>query len=608
MSYERIALSPATRRASRGKDISRRGALSYVTASLLSVLLCHQATAQSSPSAAVGPIPPPVAAHSDAGELACKTYGTSASPPFISDDSVVSQFVPSRSSKERKTLPPPCTEVVSANVIPKGQGTAPPASQGSLNSLFAATRTPLQRLQNGFDLYSWLTFIALNSPDDSQAPFGLSDAPTVWEKRFFPLDQVIRSSEDPSVVNKNLINLPKLCPMPRPGAPTPSLFVTVDDVAFDQPFKTGPLVDQDGHYTLNTIFMNSTMKDYIVSNHLYSAQGQAVFPPRIDFPPGHAAAAQGTAGVLGSIMIKASWKVLTHKDDPHDFLTVIAYLWVPPRPGSRRATEEKCDIATLGLVGLHIVHKTVGRRQWIWTTFEHVRNAPSSTEVATGHFIQRAYLFFDERRSIDGDDAVNMTPPQPWDPLKPQEEKSQIVRAEDITPDTKTINRHAHAYLKSLAGHGGFAASDVWEHYELVSTQWPADFRCAAEQDQGGKGTVQANQQPDPTCAPAPEFLPNSTLETYVQHDIGTSGGVPQATSSCIGCHNNAVAYQNIDYGRANSRSSGTPSAAKLDCASDAPDRACSPASDFTYILEQACAPVIDPITRKPNFKVCKHD
>ena len=39
-------------------------------------------------------------------------------------------------------------------------------------------------------------------------------------------------------------------------------------------------------------------------------------------------------------------------------------------------------------------------------------------------------------------------------------------------------------------------------------------------------------------CSPAPSFLANSTLETYSQGDI------PQASSSCIGCHGNAVSFQ----------------------------------------------------------------
>jgi len=40
------------------------------------------------------------------------------------------------------------------------------------------------------------------------------------------------------------------------------------------------------------------------------------------------------------------------------------------------------------------------------------------------------------------------------------------------------------------------------------------------------------------TCAPAPTYLANSTLETYSQ------GSEPLASSSCMACHGNAVSYQ----------------------------------------------------------------
>ena len=53
----------------------------------------------------------------------------------------------------------------------------------------AATLIPpftLDGLQQGFDFYSWLTFLALNSPADGKTPIGKGpgkggDAPTIWE-------------------------------------------------------------------------------------------------------------------------------------------------------------------------------------------------------------------------------------------------------------------------------------------------------------------------------------------------------------------------------------------------------------------------------------------
>jgi hypothetical protein len=66
----------------------------------------------------------------------------------------------------------------------------------------------------------------------------------------------------------------------------------------------------------------------------------------------------------------------------------------------------------------------------------------------------------------------------------------------------------------------------VWQYYELISTQWPTK--------PGSVATCTA----DPVARfgnPAPQFLANSSLETYVQ------GTVPNVSSSCISCHANAA-------------------------------------------------------------------
>ena len=58
-------------------------------------------------------------------------------------------------------------------------------------------------------------------------------------------------------------------------------------------------------------------------------------------------------------------------------------------PGEKRP----CLDRTLGLIGFHAVHKTVARPQWIWTSFEHVKNVPDRTEVAANK-LSGPYNFF----------------------------------------------------------------------------------------------------------------------------------------------------------------------------------------------------------------------
>jgi hypothetical protein len=80
----------------------------------------------------------------------------------------------------------------------------------------------------------------------------------------------------------------------------------------------------------------------------------------------------------------------------------------------------------------------------------------------------------------------------------------------------------------------------VWTNYILIGTQWPSDFGCATRLSALEGAPIPRtdfDKEPDMNCAPAPAFLANSTLETYSQ------GEIPQASSSCIGCHGNATSF-----------------------------------------------------------------
>jgi len=326
--------------------------------------------------------------------------------------------------------------------------------------------------------------------------------------------------------------IPEAC---RSKAGAETMVVQMMDETFNQPFKSGPLVDQNGSYALFVIFMNKPMFDYIVDNGLYSRQGQRNFNGPVDFPAGSKAG----EGALGAVMVKASWKVLKG-DEGADFHTIQALVYTPTSDAFKKPAT--CELHKLGLIGFHVGHKTESRNQWVWTTFEHVRNVPTQAEVDSGH-AKGPYNFYDPHcpRSRC---PVNQTPPWPWDPHSPPPGfKSQITRVVPPSDDAMKIN----AAARSTPGISG----TVWSNYMLVSTQWPSDFLCSSDKD--------PHSHPDPTCAPAPVFLANATLETFSQEHPESRRGVPLASSSCISCHNNATTHH-------------LPATA----------------SDFTFILEKA--------------------
>jgi hypothetical protein len=128
-----------------------------------------------------------------------------------------------------------------------------------------------------------------------------------------------------------------------------------------------PIADVNSKYVFYEIHLNKPEYDYIVQNSLYSKDGQTAFLAQpnatISFPEG-----SNSAQSYGAIEVKAAWKQLGPGDDATKFYTVVATLIDP-------VTGDQIPDVTIGLVGLHIITRTP---QWVWSTFEHVANAPDA--------------------------------------------------------------------------------------------------------------------------------------------------------------------------------------------------------------------------------------
>jgi hypothetical protein len=403
--------------------------------------------------------------------------------------------------------------------------------------------TLVQNLQRGFDFYSWLTFIALNSPSNGSRIDAQSDAKTKWEdgSSFKQLLDVMIPNPDTNKPEWKTPLIPKGCEAQHKANPK-LMVISMIEETFNQPFKTGPLIDQQGSYALFDILMNKQMFDYIVDNHLYNKTVQmsakmATF--KVDFPAGRNPKKsengnQAQTGDPGAIMLKVSWKILDTPEERKRFHAVDALVSMPAAHDQKHDSNARtpCLRKTLGLVGFHVGHKTASRLQWIWTSFEHVDNVPEQQEVHSGNLKQR-YSFYDPS-CPPNKCPVNATPPRPWDPTHDKGLKfhsgftSQITRTVPLTDDTKKMNADFQRILRGT----------VWENYMLLTTQWPSTQGCADKVDPPKTPNTDLKKEPDMNCGPVPTFMANSTLETYSQ------GEVPQASSSCMGCHGNAVSYQ----------------------------------------------------------------
>jgi hypothetical protein len=425
-----------------------------------------------------------------------------------------------------KTEPsePPNTNADKARVVGVGSPTPSPSPLSPVipsDADFSDIRSAptLQQLQHDFDVFSWQSFVALNWPTDPNQVIGSSadgDNPTAWGTYIESYEVFLPNGQTPSW---NSRSVPPICQpgnasAGNSGANLPVFRMTqkVSDQVLNfagQAFGTGPLIDQRGEYVRYAIHLNSDAFNYILNNNLYSKEGQASFSGEVSFPfvnnggPTPTPTPPITKPTVGSIVIKSGWRVLdaAQGDVLSRYHKIDAYVYTPGSDNPK--IDSSCERKTLGLVGFHVAHKTTSAPQWIWSTFEQVDNVQVGFNAPNG---LKPSFFNPACHSC----PVNRPPPKPWNP-NVKTTPSQITRVLSIDDATKQLNSQWQGFLAAVS------PNSVWQFYELVSTQWPT------------------NPGRSPTGDPAPQFLANTTIETYIQ------GKVPNSSSSCIMCHNNAT-------------------------------------------------------------------
>lgn len=331
--------------------------------------------------------------------------------------------------------------------------------------------------------YSWRLFVALNWPAESgqrgvpdcDAAFG--GQPTVWETYKTTEQTFLPGAEDPGPWNAGEM-----------GQPT--LFYR-SKVPQNLPVETqirqavgGWLIDQSGEPTYYQIGIDETSYDYIRRNEYYDADvvSQA---SSVDFPD-------------GSLEIKAAWKILQASEPADEYLHRVAEVMTFDAEGKPTGVTRE---ARVGLVGFHAIYKARGFPQWIWTTFEHRRNAPTRIEGASGGDPSGSWSYFDP----DCTGSFCKPNVSPLSSGQPYGSPNQITRITPLEGAVKTANATWTARPEIV--------STAFAHYELISPQWPT-----APDDPG-----------QPQGAPSPDTVANITLESYIQ-----------PTSSCMACHSTA--------------------------------------------------------------------
>jgi hypothetical protein len=379
--------------------------------------------------------------------------------------------------------------------------------------------------QSAFDTFSWQSFVALNwpalsngTPDTSTTIGEDPNATPVWQFYYDPADVFLPGGAQPSDPADYPIaqTIPSACQSStvnvgagqQQGIKVIRQFTKKGDVeVLPRGFleATGqPVVDQAGNYVVYEVRINRDAYTYIFVNQLYDGTIQA--SATIDFP-----ASASPYGPVGAMEIKAAWRVFP----PNISASIMARYFTTPGlifiSAQDSATgSDLCLNATLGLVGLHIIHKTGTRPQWIWSTFEQIDNVPGENGGAVSPTFNNP--------NDPHPDCPTIEAPEPqykWQANQPHavnenavpQPSTQVVRCTPIQASAD-LNQAWQNALKAVN------PASPWQYYQLVSTQWPL-----TPTDTSINGH------------PVPLQLANTVLETYLQ----------QNNFSCINCHATAT-------------------------------------------------------------------
>lgn len=238
--------------------------------------------------------------------------------------------------------------------------------------------------------------------------------------------------------------------------------------------------------------------------------------------------------ITGAIELKSAWRILTSASQNARYLTTQAVL-----VGANGA----CTTATMGLVRLHIIHKTVTQPQFIWATFEQVDNVPPASNATFSNSSCQC-------QTVIPSSCINPAPGSPvFQNCLATQTKGQNCTP-NIPPPYGVFSSGCTAYPIQVARNrpissnstdpvvgtngpaqqliAGANASSVFQYYQLVDVLWSGTPQDSYTNSPGTPGPTvplsMSGATPDPQALPAA----NTTMETYV------------LSMTCLTCHVNA--------------------------------------------------------------------
>ena len=240
--------------------------------------------------------------------------------------------------------------------------------------------------QSTFDEYSWQSFLALNAPE-------------VGGQIALDGDNVTQTSGWSSTVDLLKCNLNSddcVCPgddCRNPGShyypaecqsiPNFDRYRVLSgidkaDDSFIEATIGGlgnePLLDANGRFIRYEILVAPGTYRHVADNGFYDWPTLTARTSDLLLPCGLADYTGGDPAnpEMGTMVVKNAWMDGGLPDARYHQEPILIF-----NPGYRSTDgQATCELRTMSLVGLHIGHKTLKQPSWLWSTFEHVLNAP----------------------------------------------------------------------------------------------------------------------------------------------------------------------------------------------------------------------------------------
>lgn len=405
--------------------------------------------------------------------------------------------------------------------------------------------------QDGVNCFAWQTFIGLNWPVDSNNPgqpdknaspanFG-EPGPhqtSVWET-YANTKNVFRANAQPPLPWGAQPETPSGCQnmaqqlglRVMQASRMPGSFNMSKEASQAFPGNNPNwLADKNGNLVYYEILIGKDEYDYINANGLYNANLQAEHIQQHK----NIAMPMGYGDVQGGLEIKAAWLRVSDPDNAK---------WKTYKTSKAVVFDPKsldCNVSTIALVGMHIIHKTASQPQWIWATFEHKDNAPDTASIKQDGTVDGDYTFYSNNCTVQQVPAncpaktvagvavtqtsckVNTSPAYYLDtngncPAYP----IQVSRDFPIKDTTDNHVASLNTATQQLIVNSN--ADSVFANYQLVNVLWSS----AAVNDNEPPGKPPVTPLSTSGETPSLNTVPvaNTMLETYAQG------------FNCLSCH-----------------------------------------------------------------------